>query len=280
VAQGALNTTTDLTPEDLGALLRAVRALEHTSLAARLTAVIGRQIGLVGRLMPAHLATLAANAAEAALRSALHLALRSLSKKPAQDSRRLHKAMAALSGAAGGAFGVVSLPIELPLSTAIMLRSIADIARKEGEDLSSPEAVLACLQVFALGGRSETDDYMESGYFAIRGLLAKSVTEASSYLLERSVADEAAPVLVRFLAEIGSRFGIVISQKLAAQTVPLVGAAGGAAINIAFINHFQSLAHGHFTVRRLERLYGVDRIRAEYARLLNKLVGDDQAATA
>jgi hypothetical protein len=33
-----------------------------------------------------------------------------------------------------------------------MLRSIADIARSEGEDLSDPEAALSCVEVFALGG--------------------------------------------------------------------------------------------------------------------------------
>jgi hypothetical protein len=40
------------------------------------------------------------------------------------------------------------LPIELPVSTVIMLRSIADIARSEGEDLSDPRR-LPCVQVFA-----------------------------------------------------------------------------------------------------------------------------------
>ena len=49
---------------------------------------------------------------------------------------------------------MVTLPIELPVSTIIMLRSIADIARSEGEDLSDPESALSCVQVFALGGRS------------------------------------------------------------------------------------------------------------------------------
>jgi hypothetical protein len=60
-----------------------------------------------------------------------------------------------LSGAIGGAFGLTALAVELPLSTAIMLRSIADIARSEGEDLTMVESRLACLEVFALGGRSD-----------------------------------------------------------------------------------------------------------------------------
>jgi hypothetical protein len=48
---------------------------------------------------------------------------------------------------------LATLPIELPVSTIIMLRLIADIARSAGEDLSDPEAALSCVQVFALGGR-------------------------------------------------------------------------------------------------------------------------------
>ena len=57
------------------------------------------------------------------------------------------------SGAIGGAFGFAALAVELPISTTILLRSIAEIARAEGEDLSRPEARLACLEVFALGGQ-------------------------------------------------------------------------------------------------------------------------------
>jgi hypothetical protein len=44
----------------------------------------------------------------------------------------------------------------------------------------------------------------------------------------------------------------------------VVGALGGAAVNYAFIEHFQDIASGHFTVRRLERIYGKERIRSEY----------------
>jgi hypothetical protein len=69
------------------------------------------------------------------------------------------------------------------------------------------------------------------------------------------------------VSQIAARFGIVVSQKFAAQAIPLVGAAGGAAINYAFVDHFQSIARGHFAVRRLERIYGAEMVRAEYERL-------------
>ena len=65
-------------------------------------------------------------------------------------------------------------------------------------------------------------------------------------------------MLVRLITQVASRFRLVVSQKAAAQTIPVIGALGGAAVNYAFIDHFQSVARGHFTVRRLERKYGKD----------------------
>jgi hypothetical protein len=77
---------------------------------------------------------------------------------------------------------------------------------------------------------------------------------------------EGAPILVRFIAQIASRFGVVVTQKLAAQAVPLSGALGGAAVNYAFIDHFHDVARAHFVVRRLERRYGKDTVREAYDR--------------
>ena len=73
--------------------------------------------------------------------------------------------------------------------------------------------------------------------------------------------------MVRFLTQVAARFGIVVTQKFAAQAVPVIGAFGGAVVNYAFIDHFQDVARGHFTVRRLERIYGKDEIRREYDRI-------------
>jgi len=101
----------------------------------------------------------------------------------------------------------------------------------------------------------------------VRGLLAKSVTQAARFIVERGIIEESAPILIRFITQVASRFGIVVTQKLAAQAIPLVGALGGAAVNYAFIEHFQDVARGHFTVRRLERTYGKELVRREYERL-------------
>lgn len=260
---------------DRALLRQAIKRLEHRSLATRISALLGRQVSLVGQLLPAHLAEIVDKAAQSAIRVGLVAALRSV--RGGRDRRLWHKTAATLSGAAGGAFGITSLPIELPISTLVILRSIAAIAQAEGENLAAPEAAFACLHVFALGTGQSADKQpsllMESGYFAMRAVLAQSVTEAARFVVERGAAEESAPVILRFVSQTATRFGLVVSQKVAAQAVPIIGAAGGAAINYAFIDHFQTLARGHFTVRRLERIYGPALVRAEYDRLLSEGAG-------
>jgi hypothetical protein len=263
-----------LSAEDRAALRDAVRALEHPGFAARLADMIGQPVERVGRALPPAAAEAIATVTAKALDAALSVALTTLRGPPRAGSRRLHAALAAASGAAGGAFGLVSLPIELPISTVIMLRAIAEIARRAGEDLTTPDAALACIQVFALGARAAESEGTESAYFAVRGLLAKSVSEAARYIADRGVLEEGAPVLVRLLTMVASRFGIVVTQKLAAQTIPVIGAVGGAAVNYTFIQHFQDTAAGHFAVRRLERIHGKETVREEYERLRARAAGD------
>jgi hypothetical protein len=267
----SLQEASEITIEDREALRRAVKSLEHPSLAARLTNLVGKPVELIGYALPSFASKAIASATSKGLEAALKVALRTLPSSPRANSEFLHRALATASGAAGGTFGLAALPVELPVSTVIMLRSIADIARSEGEDLSDPEAALSCVEVFALGGRAGSADASESGYFAVRGVLAKTVTEAARFVAERGVLKEGAPILLKFVTQVAARFGLVVTQKVAAQALPLVGALGGAAVNYAFIEHFQDIARGHFTVRRLERIYGKEKIRSEYDLIARQL---------
>jgi EcsC protein family len=233
-----------LTPKETEELRQAVACLEGTSFAQRLTDAVGRPVGMLSRTLPQSARRVIAHVSETALRGALKLALRTLdlNDASAKPANRAHKLAAAASGAVGGALGLAALPLELPISTTILLRSIAEIAREEGEDLSVPEAAFACVEVFALGGQRNGEAAFESGYFAVRAALAKSVTDSA-------------------------RFGVVVSEKVAAQAAPILGAIGGAAVNAAFADHFQTLARGHFIVRRLERQHGASVVAFEYQRL-------------
>ena len=257
---------------DLDALAAAVRRLEKPSLAGRIAALAGKPVGLVQRALPATASNAIAKATKHALERALQVAFLSLDNRWLKHRRLgggrvLHSGLACTAGAVGGAFGLAALAIELPVSTTIMLRAIAAIAREEGEDLADSRTGLACLEVFALGSPSTDEKGMQADYFAVRAMLARSLVEVVDLAIDKGAVREGAPLFVRFLTQIASRFGIVVSQKLAAQAVVVLGAVGGAAVNLAFIEHFQDVARGHFTVRRLERIYGADAVRTEYERL-------------
>jgi EcsC protein family len=267
-AEAAQERTRDmmnLSAEDGEALRRAKSLLEHPSLAAKITSIIGIPIEKGFALLPAKWSEVVTYATGTALEQALNVALLTVDDRGIRaSSDRLHKIAVAASGAAGGLFGLPVLAVELPVSTTVMLRSIADIARSEGERLTSPEAKLACLEVFAFGGPSAGDNATKTGYFAIRASLARAVSEAVQHLSQKGVAQEGAPAIVRFIAQVASRFGVTVSEKLAAQAVPMIGAVGGALINSVFMDHFQDMARGHFIIRRLERTYNPELIKNAY----------------
>jgi len=258
-----------LAKKDLEELRAAREILENPGIAAKLTALAGSPVEKGMKLLPATWQASVHGAAEAALMKALEVAVKSLgSSRALRPRNRFHQVAAAISGAAGGAFGLPALAIELPVSTTLMLRSIADIAAAQGEDPHDLDTRLACLSVFALGStRDRSDDAAESGYFAVRSALATAVTEASKHLAQKGLAKGGAPALVRLVSLIASRFGIVVSEKAAAQALPILGAAGGALVNTVFIGHYQDMARGHFTIRRLERLHGADAVREAYEKL-------------
>jgi hypothetical protein len=258
----------EISADDLDDLRRAKALLENPGLAAKLSNLIGSPLEWGLKSLPEAWARAVQDAARKSLQRALDVAVRTLDDQPRKKSANLaHKVVAASNGAVAGAFGLAALALELPVTTTFILRSIAEIARSEGESVRALETKLACLEVFALGGKASGDDASETGYFVTRAVLARAVADAAKHIAERGLTQEGAPVLVRLIGTIAARFGVVVSQKVAVQAVPVIGAAGGAFVNTAFMDHFQNVAQGHFIVRRLERSYGFDAVRQAYGRL-------------
>jgi len=254
--------------DDQRALERAFALLEEPSFAAKATRALGEPVAQAMTLLPAGWTDKVTAATEAALGKALDAAVLTMrTSSKASASQFAHKVFSGLSGAAGGAFGLPALAIELPISLVIMLRSIADIARSEGEAVRDPAAKLACLEVLALGGVGRTHDPRRHGYYAVRLALASAVNEAARFVAQKGVITHGAPPLVRLVAQIAGRLSIQVTEKAAAQALPVIGAAGGAVVNLMFIDHFQDMARGHFAVRRLERRHGADAVRAAYEAL-------------
>jgi predicted outer membrane lipoprotein len=246
--------------------LRAAKSiLENPGLAAKVSNFVGTPIENALKKLPESWSATVNDVARKSIEKALDIALLTMDRdERVSPSNWWHKLAVVATGATGGAFGLPALALELPVSTTIMLRSIADIARSEGEDLRCPDARLQCVQVLALGGNSKSDDGTETGYFAARTALAKAISEAAAHLTKKGVSQHGAPAFVRLISQVASRFSIVVSEKAAAQAVPLIGAFGGAVINALFIDHFQDMGRGHFVVRRLERLHGQEEVRRLY----------------
>jgi hypothetical protein len=256
-----------LTNEEIEFINEARDFLENPSFLVRVANLVGKPLEKGLGLIPERVRNKIHVAVEAAMARGLTAVTRTVSSGPAvesgaeffgaddasRSSGRWHSVAAFGTGAVGGFFGVFSLPLELPLTTAIMLRSIVAIARDFGHDVSDPAVQLECLYVLSLGGASDT------AYWASRLAFNDLIRNAA-----REIEKSSAPVLVRFLAQVASRFELVVSEKVMAEVIPVVGALGGGALNVAFSEHFNSAARFHFGLRALERRYGADAVRAVY----------------
>ncbi|MDH3533543.1 MAG: EcsC family protein [Gammaproteobacteria bacterium] len=258
---------------ELAILKQAYTQLENPSLAIRLSSAVGMPVEAVtrelGKRAPEAVVSIVSQSTQKAIEFVLHSSMRSIKGEgQAPASPRLHTAAAMTTGAVAGFFGIETLIVELPLTTGIMFRSIADIARAEGESPQDPETILHCMQVFAMGSRvSDKDDAAETSYYGVRVALSKAVTDALQYVASHGTARATAPALVRLISALASRFGVVVTQKAMAQTIPVIGAIGGGLVNTIFISHFQDMARGHFAIRRLERKYGAEVVRDAYLQL-------------
>ena len=266
------------TSQDWADLQRAVALLEAPTLTAKMANLIGTPLEFAVNRLPQSVSRRIHGAVEAALFKSAQAALWSMDNTPGKTaSPRWHKLAAATSGALGGALGFTALFVELPVSTTIMMRSVADVARSEGFDLREMSTRHACLEVFALGGNSGLDDASETGYYITRGFTAEVMRHLSAELAGRAAGGggvmiglspkEAGKWLAKIVEKVAARFGVVVTEKFAAQAVPIIGAVTGATLNTMFTDYYQDMARGHFIVRRLEKQYGYDTVRAAYSML-------------
>jgi len=267
-----------LSSEEKEFIRSAARYLENPSFFVKLTNLVGKPLEKSVELLPSRVKDTIQMASQKAIEGALRTALTTLQTKPLTQnfeealssiflSKNLHAAGTAMTGAVGGFFGLPALLVELPLTTTVMLRSIAKIASDFGEDVSRPETQLECLYVFSLGGPSKVDNEMDSAYFTSRLAFAELVKKAVSFVAGKSsreillaVERKSAPILLDIIVKVASRFQIVVSEKAMGQLLPGIGAGAGALLNVAFTEHFNALAKYHFGLKRLERDHGKDAV--------------------
>ncbi|MCG8707881.1 EcsC family protein [Brenneria sp. 4F2] len=270
--------------QDISDLKQAITLLEAPSITIQLANLVGGPIEWSMSKLPNLVKNKVQGVVHSALNKSVDAALYTMDDDPKRvSSPKTHKLAAAASGAVSGFFGAAGLLVELPVSTTIIMRSVADIARSEGFSLADFAVKAACIEVFALGGRSKNDDAAESAYYTSRAMLADITKHATRELVDiaskkgaekasaRITSSQAGRTLAKLIDVVAARLGITITEKMAAQIVPMIGAASGAAINTLFISHYQNMAKGHFIIKRLEQKYGEDEIKSAYVQLKNQL---------
>lgn len=223
----------DTTPVDLEAemtaLARRYRAAGGVGIQV-LNLIGGRAEGLLDRL-PKPVRDNLDGATEEALRLAMRAAQSSRGVVGDQPGW-LNTALTTAMGAAGGFGGLPSALAELPVTTTVLLRAIQGAAAEHGFDPAAENVQFDCIRVLASAGPLEEDDGSDLAFIGTRLTLT-------------------GPTLNALIARVAPRLATVLGQKLAAQTVPVLGAVAGAATNYAYTSYYQEMAHVHFRLRRL-----------------------------
>lgn len=203
---------------------------------------LGGQVEDGMKMLPVSARTRLDAAATKALRASYDAAGRSqggMGRFIATD--RAHKALASVSGALGGLGGLPTALAELPLATTVIFRAVQRIADEHGEDPMAMETRAQCLQVFGKGGPGDDDDGVDTSFIGARiGLSGAAVN--------------------KLISKVAPKFATVLGQKLAAQTVPILGAAAGAGTNYTFVSYYTDVAHVHFGLRALARVHGTQAV--------------------
>ena len=241
-------TIKDINPTDPPAPLTPEVQAEIAALAARQRRANGllmKAINFVGgqvedglKILPKSVRSQVDEIARNALRRSYDLASKSR-RGPGQKigSDRVHKLIGTVSGAVGGFGGLPTALAELPVATTVIFRAVHHVAVAHGEDPDAEETRMQCLAVFGAGGPGAGDDGIDTAFIGARLSLSGAAVNG-------------------LISRVAPKFAAVLSQKLATQAVPVLGAAAGAGTNYAFVDYYVALAHVHFGLRRLARIHG------------------------
>lgn len=195
-----------------------------------INALGGRAEGWMQRL-PAPVRGGLDNATRAALERAARAAQFSRGAVPDQPSW-VNSAVGAAMGAAGGFGGTPTALAELPVTITLLLRVIQGVAAEHGFDPAEENVQFDCLKVFGSAGPLADDDGAETAFVSSRLALNGAALQG-------------------ILKAVAPRLGAALGQKIAAQSVPILGAAAGAAINYTYTSYYREMAHVQFRLRAL-----------------------------
>jgi hypothetical protein len=165
-----------------------------------------------------------------------------------------HRAMATASGALGGAGGWVTTLPELFVTTTTIFRAVQTIAASHGFDTAEPAVRQECIRVFGSGGPGAEDDGVNTSFLSSRLMLQGAG-------------------VTRLIQTVAPRLAVLLTQKLGAQAIPLVGAVAGAGVNYSFMAYFQEMAHVRFGLMRLAEQHGAEPVAEAFRAASAKVVG-------
>lgn len=155
-------------------------------------------------------------------------------------------AAAVVTGALGGAGGIATSVAELPVTVTVILHAIRRAAREAGYDPDDPAIRAECLRVFSAGSPLAQDDGVNTSFLSAR----LTVT---------------GPAILQVIHSVAPRLAAAMGQKLATQSVPVLGAVAGAALNAAFLRYYREMAEIRFALLRLAEQHGAEPILAAFA---------------
>lgn len=236
-----MEIVTGMTEAQLDARLDELAARHRSAngLGVQLLNVVGGQAENLLDRLPDGVKGRLDGATEAALRTALNAAGRSRGMVPDQAGW-LNTALSAALGGAGGFGGLPTAMAELPVTVTVLLRAIQGVAARHGFDPEDEVIRMACLEVLGTAGPLEDDDGAELSFLAARVTITGATVRG-------------------LLAKVAPRLATVLGQKLAAQTVPVLGAVAGAATNYIYTSYYQEMAEIQFGLLALARDSGTPR---------------------
>lgn len=209
----------------------ALRYQSASGLGVNLLNALGGQVENLLERLPAALRGQLSQGTSQALHLAMQAARQSRRVVPGQ-SPKVNRLVSTAMGAMGGAAGLPGALVELPATTAFLLRTIQDAAAAEGFDPNAQSVMFDCLRVFASAGPLERDDGAETAFVSLR----------------LSLSGQA---LNQVINTVAPRLATALGHKLAAQSVPILGAAAGATANYVYSGYYHEVALVHFGLRKL-----------------------------
>ena len=235
-----MNDILTLTPPDTDAELDQLAARYRAAggLGVQVLNVVGGKAETLLDRLPTPVKSRLGEATEKALKLAMRAALTSRDALPDQADW-LNRAMSTAMGAAGGFGGLPSALVELPVTTTVLLRIIQGVAAEHGFDPKAENVQFDCIRVFAAAGPLAMDDGADLGFLTLRVTLTGGAMQ-------------------KMVATVAPKLATVLGQKLAAQTVPVLGAVAGATVNYVYSGYYREMAQVHFGLRRLAIAAQVD----------------------